>query len=126
MTTPVGFPPKAIARQLRLEGLFALVAAVTAYWFLGGNWWLFAILLLAPDLTAEVAQCPTQQAGCQLDPLRIATHPEQLLRDPAGDFEGCRMAVFGRPLDLQIALHHQIRCYIRNPNVLGESGVTGP
>jgi len=50
MTTPVGFPPKAIARQLRLEGLFALVAAMTAYWFLGGSWWLFAILLLAPDL----------------------------------------------------------------------------
>ena len=29
----------------------ALVAAVTAYWFLGGNWWLFAVLLLAPDLS---------------------------------------------------------------------------
>ncbi len=36
---------------LRLEGLAALVATVIAYQMLGGNWWLFAALLLAPDLS---------------------------------------------------------------------------
>ena len=50
MPATPGFPPKSVALQLRIEGLFALAAAATAYWYLGGNWWLFAILLLAPDL----------------------------------------------------------------------------
>lgn len=51
MSTGIGFPPHAVINMLRLEGLAALVAAVTAYWFLGGNWWVFALLLLAPDLS---------------------------------------------------------------------------
>jgi hypothetical protein len=46
----IGMPPGSVSTLLRLEGLTALAAAVTAYWFLGGNWWLFALLLLAPDL----------------------------------------------------------------------------
>lgn len=46
-----GFPPKSVVLLLRTEGFVALAAAVTAYWFLGGNWWLFAVLLLAPDLS---------------------------------------------------------------------------
>src|SRR5215217_1528363 len=50
MSVIPGFPPTEVSRQLRLEGLFALAAVVTAYWFIGGNWWLFAMLLLAPDL----------------------------------------------------------------------------
>jgi hypothetical protein len=49
--TTIGFPPHSVTALLRLEGLAALVAAVTAYWFIGGNWWLFALLLLAPDLS---------------------------------------------------------------------------
>jgi hypothetical protein len=32
------------------EGLAALVLAVVIYWHYGGNWWLFAALLFAPDL----------------------------------------------------------------------------
>lgn len=51
MSTGIGFPPHAVVNTLRLEGLAALAAAVTAYWFLGGNWWVFALLLLAPDLS---------------------------------------------------------------------------
>ena len=51
MSSTIGFPPKPVVTTLRVEGLVALVAAVTAYWFLGGNWWLFAVLLLAPDLS---------------------------------------------------------------------------
>ena len=45
-----GFPPKSVILQLRLEGLFTLAGAAGAYWFFGGNWWLFGLLLLAPDL----------------------------------------------------------------------------
>ena len=39
-----------VAPLLRLEGLAALAAAVSAYAFIGGSWPLFALLLLAPDL----------------------------------------------------------------------------
>ena len=45
----------AIARPrflLRLEGAAVLALAVAGYWASGGNWWLFALLLLAPDLAA--------------------------------------------------------------------------
>lgn len=45
-----GHPPQSVTAILRLEGFVAFATAVTAYWFLGGNWWLFAVLLLAPDL----------------------------------------------------------------------------
>jgi hypothetical protein len=38
-----------VATLLRLEGLAVLVAAVSAYAFVGGSWLLFALLLLAPD-----------------------------------------------------------------------------
>jgi hypothetical protein len=44
------FPPTEISTLLRVEGLVAFVAAVTAFQLLGGNWWLFAALILAPDL----------------------------------------------------------------------------
>lgn len=45
-----GYPPQSVVMTLRIEGFVAFGAAVAAYWFLGGNWWLFALLLLAPDL----------------------------------------------------------------------------
>jgi hypothetical protein len=35
---------------LRLEGLAAFAAGITAFALLGGNWWLFAALFLLPDL----------------------------------------------------------------------------
>lgn len=38
------------ALWLRIEGLVLLVGAVVAYGTLVGNWWLFALLLFAPDL----------------------------------------------------------------------------
>jgi len=37
---------------LRAEGLAVLVASVWAYAWLGGGWGLFALLILAPDLSA--------------------------------------------------------------------------
>ena len=34
---------------LRAEGVAMLAASVALYWLYGGSWWLFALLLLAPD-----------------------------------------------------------------------------
>jgi hypothetical protein len=36
---------------LHLEGAVLLSMSVVLYWRLEGNWWLFALLLLAPDLS---------------------------------------------------------------------------
>jgi hypothetical protein len=46
---PAGIPPAEITTLLRLEGLVVFVGAIAAYALLGGNWWLFALLLLTPD-----------------------------------------------------------------------------
>ena len=61
----IGMPPRSVSILLRLEGLTALSAAVTAYWFLGGNWWLFALLLLAPDL-AFFAYAAGEKTGAKI------------------------------------------------------------
>lgn len=47
--------PKSILIALRLEGLLVLAGAVAAYAALGGSWWLFALLLLAPDVALPMA-----------------------------------------------------------------------
>ena len=39
------------AAILRVEGATMLVGSVLLYWVGGGSWWLFALLLLAPDLS---------------------------------------------------------------------------
>jgi hypothetical protein len=38
-------------RLLRLEGAALLAAAVATYWHIGASWWLFVLLILAPDLS---------------------------------------------------------------------------
>ena len=45
-----GFPPRTVTAILKVEGLVAFAAALGAYHILGGNWWIFALLILAPDL----------------------------------------------------------------------------
>lgn len=51
-TSPsAGFPPREVTALLRVEGLVVLAAALFAYHALGGNWWIFALLILAPDLS---------------------------------------------------------------------------
>ncbi len=50
-TDNAGFPPAEVTTLLRMEGLAVFAAAVTAFHVLGGNWWLFAALILAPDLS---------------------------------------------------------------------------
>ena len=39
------------AAMLRGEGATMLAGSVLLYWMGGGSWWLFALLLLAPDLS---------------------------------------------------------------------------
>jgi len=39
------------AAVLRIEGAALLSASVALYWLNGGSWWLFALLLLAPDVS---------------------------------------------------------------------------
>jgi hypothetical protein len=41
-----------VAIMLKLEALGVLAASLIAYDYLGNSWWLFAALLLAPDLSA--------------------------------------------------------------------------
>jgi hypothetical protein len=76
---------------LRLEGLAALIAGVALYWHSGASWWLFVLLLLAPDL-AMLFYFVSQAAGsiaynlvhCYVLPLvlvavALATHTNVLL-----------------------------------------------
>lgn len=37
------------AALLRVEGITMLAGSVLFYWLYGGSWWMFALLLLAPD-----------------------------------------------------------------------------
>ncbi len=49
-----GAPSPPLARPawlLRLEGAAVLALAIALYWHAGGSWLLFALLLLAPDLS---------------------------------------------------------------------------
>ena len=41
-----------VSAMLRLEGLTVLIGSILAYAHLGGNGWMFALLLLVPDLSA--------------------------------------------------------------------------
>ncbi len=46
-----GIPPKPVTRLLRLDALAVFLAAVAAFAMVDGNWWLFVLLILAPDLS---------------------------------------------------------------------------
>jgi len=50
MLAVLGIPPRPVTTLLRLDGLAVGVGAVVAFAVTGGNWWLFAALILAPDL----------------------------------------------------------------------------
>lgn len=47
MDTPVTGTPRLL---LRLEGVAVLLAAIVGYRALGTSWWLFALVLLVPDV----------------------------------------------------------------------------
>ena len=44
-------PPRSIVVHLRIEGIAVAAAAIVAYAASGQSWWLFAALILAPDLS---------------------------------------------------------------------------
>lgn len=46
-----GFMMARPAAVLKAEGAVMLVGSVMLYWLNGESWWLFALLLLAPDLS---------------------------------------------------------------------------
>ncbi|RYE60474.1 MAG: DUF4260 family protein [Hyphomicrobiales bacterium] len=60
-----GFPPKEVSYLLRLDGLVVFVATLVAYQTMGGNWWLFALLILAPDL-AMLGALAGQETGSRV------------------------------------------------------------
>src|SRR5690348_2408323 len=62
MDTAIGIPPKPVTALLRLDGLAVGIAAIVAFAMVGGNWWLFALLILAPDL-AFVGMLAGQRQG---------------------------------------------------------------
>lgn len=64
MDTP-GIPPRSVTGLLRLDGLAVAVAAIAAFALTGGNWWLFALLILAPDL-AMLGLLLGEKAGAQI------------------------------------------------------------
>jgi len=50
-TSGPGVTAGGVAAVLRLEGGAALAASVIAYQAVGGDWWVFALLFLAPDIS---------------------------------------------------------------------------
>jgi hypothetical protein len=47
----IGIPPKSVTGLLRLDGLAVAAATIAAFAVTGGNWWIFGLLILAPDLS---------------------------------------------------------------------------
>ncbi|MEP7035726.1 MAG: DUF4260 domain-containing protein [Actinomycetota bacterium] len=68
-TTPAlstdGIVTGSVHTWLRLEGLTLLVAAMWGFAYTGSSWWLFATLLLAPDLGA-LGYLHSRRAGTHL------------------------------------------------------------
>ena len=63
MDNASGIPPKPVTALLRLDGLAVGVAAIVAFATTGGNWWLFALLILAPDLSFLAMALGTRRAA---------------------------------------------------------------
>ena len=60
-----GMPPASVTHMLRIEGIAAFLAALAVYQGLGGNWWVFALLFLSPDLSM-LAMLGGPQAGARI------------------------------------------------------------
>jgi hypothetical protein len=80
---------------LRLEGLALLVGALATYGYLGYSWWIFALLLFAPDLGA-LGYLHSKQAGAMAYNLVHTVSLPLLL--------GVISLLLGQPLGLQLAL----------------------
>lgn len=90
-------PPRVTmpAVLLRLEGLALFVGALSVYAYLGHSWWLFALLLLAPDLGA-LGYLHSKRVGSLAYNL-VHTESLPLLL-------GVASLLLGLPLGLQLAL----------------------
>ena len=80
---------------LRLEGLALFVGALVAYGYLGYSWWMFALLVLAPDLGA-LGYLHSKRAGAVTYNL-VHTESLPLLL-------GVTSLLLDQPLGLQLAL----------------------
>ena len=120
MSSTPGFPPKTVAIQLRLEGLFALAAFVTAYWFVGGNWWLFAALLLAPDL-AFLGYAAGEKTGAKIyNFVHTYTHP--MIVGAIGWFGGIPLLVeIGLIWGAHIAMDRALGYGLKYPGLEGQT-----
>ncbi len=79
---------------LRIEGAVLLIGTMRAYGTQGGNWWLFAVLLLVPDLA---------MLGYFVGP-RIGATSYNLAHNYVPPALGVAYAVWaGQPLALQLA-----------------------
>jgi hypothetical protein len=80
---------------LRLEGLALFTGAVTVYAYLGHSWWLFALLLLAPDLGALGYVHSLRLGSLTYNAVHTTSLPLLL---------GVACLLLGQPLGVQLAL----------------------
>lgn len=60
---------------LRLEGLAVLAGAVTLYAYQGYNWWMFALLLLSPDVAMVAYAINTRLGSLAYNLLHTSVFP---------------------------------------------------
>lgn len=81
------------AALLRVEGAVLLGMSVLLYWVSGESWWLFALLLLAPDLSM-LGYLAGQRVGAAVYNA-FHTYPLPAVLAAFGLLEGSPMAVAG-------------------------------
>jgi hypothetical protein len=75
MNTAIGVPPTPVTALLRLDGLAVAIAAIVAFSLTGGNWWLFALLVLAPDLAFAATMAGPRQGALVYNLVHSYTWP---------------------------------------------------
>ncbi len=60
---------------LRLEGLAVLAGAITLYAYQGYNWWMFALLLLSPDVAMVAYMLNTRMGSLAYNLLHTSIFP---------------------------------------------------
>jgi hypothetical protein len=75
MSAAVGIPPRPVVTLLRLDGLAVGIGAIAAFALSGGNWWLFAALILAPDLAFLALPLGPRRAATIYDVAHSYTWP---------------------------------------------------
>ena len=60
---------------LRIEGAALTLAAVYMYHRIGGNWWLFAVLILAPDVSLAAYLAGTRPGAIAYNTMHVTLGP---------------------------------------------------